>query len=69
MSYANSHMDSKQRMIKTLLMLTMDCLEISHKKYKSMSYQSKAKENVVKKFTGKDALEWIVKKYTSKAVL
>lgn len=46
MSYASSHMNYKQRMIKntkTFLMLTLDHLEIGHKKYKNGSYHSKAK--------------------------
>lgn len=45
MSYASNHMNYKQRMIKTktFLMLTLDHLEISHKKYKNGSNHSKAK--------------------------
>lgn len=52
-----------------LFMLTLDLLEISHKKSKNSCYRSKTKENVGKKFIEKDTLDWLVKKHTSEGVL
>lgn len=66
MSFASSHMNYKQRMIKNTSHAPIGS---SGDQYKNDSYHGKAKENVGKKFTNKDTLERLAKKHTSEAVL